>query len=126
MNIVIIVLAIVMVISLYFAITEIYDAFHVYQNSENSFIYAAEDGSYARMVTMYHENVGADGKEKERYGEYYGVAKYFEAAFFYEIYHEAGDTVRAEKYQKAMDAAVADMGDFSFLQEDIDTKLGIE
>lgn len=126
MNIVIIVLAIVLVISLYFAVTEIYDASHIYRNKENSFMYAVEDGSYARMASMYHENMAADGKEKESYREYYGVAKYFEAAFFYEMYCEAGDTNRAQKYKGMMDAAVVDMGDFSFLQEDIDTKLGIE
>lgn len=126
MNIVIIVLAIVMVISLYFAITEFYDVFHMYQNSENSFMYTMEDGNYARLVEMYHDNVGTDGKEKESFRECYGVAKYYESAFFYEMYRETGDTVRAENYKETMDAAEAQLGELTFLKEDIDTKLGVE
>ena len=58
-------------------------------------------------------------------GEYYGVAKYFEAASYYKIYQESGDTVRANYQKEKMDAALEEMGDLSAEAERIKEKLDI-
>lgn len=126
MNLVVIVLAIILVITLIFAGRELYDAFQPWMVKEYTFMYEIEGGRYGNIVDSYHRNVGSKGKEQKGYEEYYGVAKYYEAAFFYKMYEDAGDTDRAEKHKEAMAAAAAQMGDFAYLTEDINTKLGIQ
>lgn len=93
--------------------------------SESSILYALEDEEYGRMVEMYYSNCGVDGEEDKALQEYYGVAKYYEAAFFYKLYLEDGDEEAAKAQKEAMDAAAMQMGDFSFVKEKIDTKLGL-
>jgi len=107
-----------------FALEEVSYSFHYYD--ENSFYWRLESGEYASMVTMYHTNV-AEGKEKvKELQEYYGVARYFEAASEYKMYVEAGKEDLAKDALKVMEEAYAQMGDFSLVREKIHKKLGIE
>lgn len=126
LNIVIIVLAIVMCVVLGMAVEEVQYAFSDYEISESSFLYNMEQERYGDMVEDYYQNCGSFHEEEKKMREYYGVAKYYEAAFFYKIYAENGDVERAQKYAAEMENATTQMGDFSFTEEKIDQKLGIE
>lgn len=77
------------------------------------------------MVRLYYENEENNVKEEEDLGEYYGVAKYFEAASYYKIYQESGDMVRANHQKEKMETALEEMGDLSAEAERIKEKLDI-
>lgn len=107
-----------------YAVEEASYSFHYYD--ENSFYWRLESEEYASMVTMYYTNV-AEGKENAKeLQEYYGVARYFEAASEYKMYIEAGKEELAKEALKAMEDAYVQMGDFSMVREKIHAKLGIK
>lgn len=126
LNLVIIILAVVLVMTMFSAISATYDAVtdYSYSNEEDDFIWRLEYEDYADLVRYYYNNCGSNGKEEENLQEYYNLAKYFEAAFHHKIYEESGDTVRAEKYKAIMDEVAAELGEFAFVTEKIDEKLG--
>uniref|UniRef100_UPI0040576411 hypothetical protein n=1 Tax=Acetatifactor sp. TaxID=1872090 RepID=UPI0040576411 len=126
LNGIIILLAIVMIASLWMLIEEFQYAFTSYYNTESSFVYAMEAEDYGRVVSMYHDNVQNGYEDKKDLQEYYGVAKYYEAAFLYHMYAEVGDTIRADIQKSAMEEAALQMGDFAFLRSQIDEKLGLK
>jgi len=106
-----------------FAVEEASYSYHAYD--ENSFYWQMESEDYASMVTMYYNNV-AVGKEKAKeLQEYYGVAKYFEAASAYKMYVEAGETKLAQEALADMEVAYKQMGDFYMVKDRIDAKLGL-
>ncbi len=123
LNIVIIVLAVVLVITVFQTIAEAHSIITDYYHEEDSFIYCMEDEDYADMVQYYYDNCGSQGKEEKNMQEYYDLAKYFEAAFHHKIYVESGDTVRAEKYKAIMDETEARLGEFAFVTERMNSVL---
>lgn len=96
-----------------------------YSYSVDTFYYRLLEEDYPSMVRLYYENEENNVKEEGDLGEYYGVAKYFEAASYYKIYQESGDTVRANYQKEKMDAALKEMGDLSAEAERIKEKLDI-
>jgi len=125
LNIIIVILAIVMVNVLWAVGDEALYCFAAYENKESSFYYAIESGSYDRIVYMYHENVVNGYEDKSDLEESHGVAKYFEAAFFYKMFEEAGDAQRAQVQKTAMEEATLQMGEMTFLADQINEKLDI-
>ncbi len=93
---------------------------------ENSFYWRLESEEYASMVNMYYMNVAEDKENARDLQEYYGVAKYFEAATNYKMYVEAGKSELAEAAYEQMEEAYEQMGDFSIVKGKIDAKLGLE
>ena len=85
-----------------------------------------EYGNYAPLVDHYHQNVaaGITGNKEEK--EYYGVAKYYEAASFYKAFSTVGDTGRAAREKQKMDAAYEEMGGWQIAKEAIDAELLID
>ena len=128
LNLIIIILAVVLVMALANTLVETYDAFngYSYAHDEDDFIWRLEYEDYADLVRYYYNNCGSNGKEEKNLQEYYNLAKYFEAAFHHKIYAESGDTVRAEKYKTVMNETKAELGEFAFVTEKIDRKLGGE
>lgn len=107
------------------AISELYhDAFY-FGNNERRFTYNLENERYSSMVKMYHENVASGHGDDKDLQEYYGVAKYYEAAVDYKLYTEAGELEKAQAEKEKMDEAYEEMGDFQFVREKIHEKLGI-
>lgn len=96
-----------------------------YSYSVDTFYYRLLEEDHPSMVRLYYENEENNVKEEGDLGEYYGVAKYFEAASYYKIYQESGDTVRANYQKEKMDAALEEMGDLSAEAERIKEKLDI-
>lgn len=124
LNIVIVILAIILLVLVSITVETVREPDYISYNGEYTFIYCMEDENYGNMARYYYQNCGSARKEDAELQEYYGVAKYFEAAFFHKAHMEAGDTVRADKYKAAMDAAAAQMGEFAFVADKIDKQLG--
>lgn len=124
MNIVIGVLCLIMVICGGRAAFNLYEDYSIPYDNQNMES-AVQYGDFHRLVSMYHENI-ANGFEGDRaMKEYYGVAKYYEAASFYKAFTETGDTVRAEREAAKMEQALEEMGGWSILEEEINAQLGL-
>lgn len=107
-----------------FAVEEASYSYNVY--NEGSFYWRMESEDYASMVNMYYMNVAEGKGDARELQEYYGVAKYFEAAANYKMYVEAGENERAQEALAKMGEAYEQMGDFSIVKEKIDSKLELE
>lgn len=117
-------LTVFLMIMIGFAVEEATYSHYTYD--EDSFYWRLESEDYASMVNMYYLNL-AEGKGDEReLQEYYGVAKYFEAAADYKMYIEAGEKELAETVFADMEDAYGQMGDFAIVKDKIDAKLGLE
>lgn len=125
LDIVIGILCVVLVGAVAFAISSFWENYS-YSYSEDSFYYRLEDKSYGQMVEMYYTNEAAGVKPGEDMREYYGVAKYFEAASYYKIYREAGDLQKAQEYHEKMETALEEMEELKFVGDKICEKLGKE
>ena len=90
------VLCIILLASTAVMIENLHDAF-TNRISESALRSRVEYGNYAPLVDHYHQNVAAGiaGNKEEK--EYYGVAKYYEAASFYKAFSTVGDTGRAAR-----------------------------
>ena len=88
------ILCIILLASTAVMIENLHDAF-TNRISESTLRSRVEYGNYAPLVDHYHQNVaaGITGNKEEK--EYYGVAKYYEAASFYKAFSTVGDTGRA-------------------------------
>jgi len=84
-------LCVVCVAAAVFAVKEFRYSYD-YSYDAESFYYRLEDGDFAQMVEMYHTNEAAGAEADEELSQYYGVAKYFEAASYYNIYESENDT----------------------------------
>lgn len=125
LNIVIIIMAFILVVLAWNSLREVFYSFSTYQYEAQSFVYALESEDYGRIVTMYNENCNNGYGDNQNLQEYYGVAKYYEAAFDYNVFVNIGDTAAAEEQQNRMNEAEAQMGDFAFVADKIDERLGI-
>ena len=96
-----------------------------YSYDAESFYYRLESEDYRDMVEMYYMYETAGVKPDEELQQYYGVAKYFEAASYYKVYHDAEDEEQMAKYLNRMEMAREQMGVLSIAAEDIDDKLGL-
>jgi len=115
------VLTVLFVFMIGFAVREASYSWGYYD--EDSFYWRMNDEDYPSMVSMYYTNV-AKGKENVReLQEYYGVARYFEAAADYKMYIEAGENELAQEALMRMEDAYEQMGDFSMIKEKIDARL---
>ena len=125
MNIVIVVIGIIMVICGFVATSNLYGRYSM-PNTDRSMYYCINGGDFERMVSMYHQNVQAGFGDDRRMQEYYGVAEYYEAASFYKVFLDAGDTARAEREKAKMDTALVRMGGWSIVEQEVRAQLGIE
>ena len=92
----------------------------------DSFYYRLQDENYSTMVEMYYTNEASNVKADQELQQYYGVAKYFEAASYYKAYEIAKDFDQIKKYKAQMKDAENEMGQLKFVTEQIDEKLGIK
>lgn len=94
--------------------------------SVDNMAYNVESGDYDYLVERYHGLTGEEVKVGREALEYFGVAKYFEAAFFYKAYEEVGDAERAGRQKEKMEQAYKEMGGWNIVQKDIHETLGLE
>lgn len=125
MNIAIVALSILMVISGFAAVGNLREDFS-FTYSEESMYYMVDSGDFYRMVEAYHRNTQEGSRGSSAMGEYYGVARYYEAASLYRAFLEAGDAERAERQKERMAEAREEMGSWAMVEEEIQTQLGID
>ena len=120
-TIIVAILTIFMILFTAMGIFEIFDSTRSYTISEDSFIYALEEGRYSSLVEYYHRNAAAGAKMTETMKECYAVARYYEAAIDYQLAVQDKDPALQEKYKALMDTAAGEMGDLSYARKEIDT-----
>lgn len=126
LNIVIIIMAFLLMLSVGYLIEEIHYVVSDYMYDEYSFVYALEDEDYGRIVYMYNENYQNDYADESKLQEYYGIAKYYEAAFDFKVYEDLGEAGKAQEKQHLMDEAQLQMGELAFVADRIDERMGIK
>lgn len=80
--------------------------------------------SYVLLGSEWREQQlqGIDLEDKE---QYCAIAEYFEAASYYRVYEELGDTEHADIQWQRMENAADRMGEYSGERAEIDARLGI-
>ncbi len=125
LNVIIVVAVFFLILTAGVMIEEIYSAFGQPYSLRNA-DYNVQQERYFQMVDPYYHNTiaGFEGNAKEK--EYYGVAKYYEAASLYKAYTAAGNTEMADFFLEKMQKAESSMGSWSITKEPIHKQLGIE
>lgn len=123
-NIILVFLLIVFVIGIIICISEIKYYHDDYYMNEDSFLYAIQEKEYSRLVKISKSHRAVNGVE-EKLIPYHAIADYFEAATFYKAYMKIGDEEQARKKKEIMEENVYQMGEFSYLAEEIMEDLGI-
>ena len=85
-DVIIAILCIVLLFCIAGTTSEFYTTFHCSVYPKNSFYYRLEDEDYSEMLRMYYENNNSDQKTDPELKEYYGIAKYYEAAVNHRLY----------------------------------------
>ena len=106
-------------------IVEMVDGMRSYIASEDSMVYALQDGRYGDLVSDYHRNMAANAKSTETMEECYAIARYYEAAIDYKLAVQENDRELLESSEKIMKESAAQMGSFSFAEKDINHLLGL-
>lgn len=95
-------------------------------HSEDSFYNALQNENYSTMIGNQYRNVLEGHEGNETMQEYYGVAKYYEAASLYKAYTVVGNEEQAAAFLKKMEAAESEMGGWSIAKDSIHKQLGLE
>lgn len=115
------------VLVLIFGISRLAETVSYEMNSGYSIDYLAssvEREDYAELVNRCVEAYGSrDGKKGFR--EFYALSDYYEAALWYQIYQEAGDTERAVIQKEKMDEAEGRLGRLAATKSRVHKQLGI-
>ena len=123
-TIIIVVLAFFTVLFTGMGLVEMIDGMRSYTVSEDSMIYALQDGRYGDLVSDYHRNMAAEAKSTETMEECYAIARYYEAAIDYQLAVQENDSELLENSEKIMKESAAQMGALSYAEKEINNLLG--
>ena len=123
-TIIIVVLAFFTVLFTGMGLVEMIDGMRSYTVSEDSMIYALQDGRYGDLVSDYHRNMAAEAKSTETMEECYAIARYYEAAIDYQLAVQENDLELLENSEKIMKESAAQMGALSYAEKEINNLLG--
>ena len=123
-TIIIVVLAFFTVLFTGTGLVEMIDGMRSYTVSEDSMIYALQDGRYGDLVSDYHRNMAAEAKSTETMEECYAIARYYEAAIDYQLAVQENDSELLENSEKIMKESAAQMGALSYAEKEINDLLG--
>ncbi len=124
-DLIIVILAVLITFFTGIGIFEFADSMRTYTVSEDSLVYALQDGRYGELVEDYHRNMAADAKTTDTMQECYAIARYYEAAIDYKLALQEND-IEAQKITKEkMENSASEMGELSYAKEEIDKILGI-
>ena len=124
-NIIIALLAFFIILFTGMGIFEMIDGMRIYTVSEDSFIYALEDGRYGDLVADYHRNMVSDVKSTETMEECYAIARYYEAAIDYKLAVQENDQKLQHSLKEKMETAAKEMGALSYAKSEINELLGL-
>ena len=105
-------------------IVELIDSMRPYTTSEDSMIYALQDGRYGELVSDYHRNMAANARSTETMEECYAIARYYEAAIDHKLAVQENDQELLETSEKIMKESAAQMGSLSYAEKEINHLLG--
>ena len=123
-TIIIVVLAFFTVLFTGTGLVEMIDGMRSYTVSEDSMIYALQDGRFGDLVSDYHRNMAAEAKSTETMEECYAIARYYEAAIDYQLAVQENDSELLENSEKIMKESAAQMGALSYAEKEINNLLG--
>ena len=123
-TIIIVILAFFTVLFTGMGLVEMIDGMRSYTVSEDSMIYALQDGRYGDLVSDYHRNMAAEAKSTETMEECYAIARYYEAAIDYQLAVQENDLELLENSEKIMKESAAQMGALSYAEKEINNLLG--
>ena len=123
-TIIIVILAFFTVLFTGMGLVEMIDGMRSYTVSEDSMIYALQDGRYGDLVSDYHRNMAAEAKSTETMEECYAIARYYEAAIDYKLAVQENDSELSENSEKIMKESAAQMGALSYAEKEINNLLG--
>ena len=106
-------------------LVEMIDGMRSYTVSEDSMIYALQDGRYGDLVSDYHRNMAAEAKSTETMEECYAIARYYEAAIDYKLAVQEKDTELQQTLKEKMETAANEMGALSYAKKEINELLGL-
>mgnify|MGYP003290046602 FL=1 len=124
-NIILVLLSITLVILFMALFSELRFLNNSYERKASSFWWDYDSGRYVDSIRCRYENQFRGVEETPELTQCYAVSEYFEAASLYKAAVFTGNTEKEKKYLEIMIKAYSEMGDVSYLAEDIDTKLGI-
>ena len=124
-TIIIVVLAFFTVLFTGMGLVEMIDGMRSYTVSEDSMIYALQDGRYGDLVSDYHRNLAAEAKSTETMEECYAIARYYEAAIDYKLAVQEKDTELQQTLKEKMETAANEMGALSYAEKEINELLGL-
>ena len=124
-TIIIVILAFFTILFTGMGIVEMIDGMRSYTVSEDSMIYALQDGRYGDLVSDYHRNMAANAKSTETMEECYAIARYYEAAIDYKLAVQENDSELLENSEKMMKESAAQMGSLSYAEKEIKNLLGL-
>lgn len=124
-NLLIIIMAFFIILFTGMGLFEMIDAMRIYTVSEDSMLYALEDGRYGDLVEDYHRNKVSNVKSTETMEECYAIARYYEAAIDYKLAVQEKDLALQEESLIRMNDAAEDMGALSYAKNEIDELLHI-
>lgn len=124
-TIIIVILAFFTILFTGMGIFEMADGMRLYTVSEDSFIYALEDGRYGDLVQSYHRNLVSDVKATNTMKECYAIARYYEAAFDYKLAVQEKDVELQQTLKEKMETAANEMGALSYAKKEINELLGL-
>ena len=122
--IIIVILAFFTILFTGIGIVEMIDGMRSYTVSEDSMIYALQDGRYGELVSDYHRNMAANAKSTETMEECYAIARYYEAAIDYKLAAQENDQELLKISEKIMKESAAQMGSLSYAEKEINDLLG--
>lgn len=125
-NIIIGILCIVLVSTTWSAGSEFIRYMKGYAYDEEDFLSCIRIEDYSSMVEYLYKNEVNDVKTTAGMEECYAVARYYEAASMYKAYKAVGRNTEAEEKKRIMEGQITEMGELSYVIEDILTYLELE
>ncbi|MBQ9991121.1 MAG: hypothetical protein IJP31_09320 [Lachnospiraceae bacterium] len=125
-NLIIVAMCVLLLISGGFFFLSLHDYMSAYHIEGTSLLYAIQDEDYGRLVELAKRSQAAENEPTKIQEECYAVAAYFEAASYYKAYLLAGENEKAEKKAGIMEEQMEQMGEFSYLAEEICKRLELE
>lgn len=125
-NIIIGILCIVLVSTAWSAGSEFIRYMKGYAYDEEDFLSCIRIEDYSSMVEYLYKNEVNDVKATAGMEECYAVARYYEAASMYKAYKAVGRNTEAEEKKQIMEGQITEMGELSYVIEDILTYLELD
>lgn len=125
MNIIIILLCVVVVMLCFTFIQSYKRQNYVYYHTEDSYLYYISDKKYYELARQIGR-VNPPEKPSDTLIECVAVVNYYKDASIYKMYKEIGSIEKAQKHYNKMEESLAQMGDLSYVAEEIKEELGIQ